>query len=179
MVGPLGDVERRLDEGAINITHLRPGMFMENLLQQVEPLRTMGSIFGLFPSNVPIPMIATRDIGDAAAQRLLNRNWSGREVLGLHGPADITHEEVATTLSEVLERPVRYVQISAEQFREALIQQGARADFADEFVKGFEKLATARFAAEPRTAETTPPPTLTQWAREALKPLLNGNAQER
>src|SRR5215510_11920116 len=89
-VSGLGLVERRLNEVAENIVHLRPGFFMENFLQQIDSIKRDGATYELIPGDIPYPMIATQDIGDVAAELLHEAKWSGQSIRGLHGPADLT-----------------------------------------------------------------------------------------
>src|ERR1700687_6013728 len=50
-----------------NVLHLRAAYFMENTLPQVNAIRMTGSAAGPFRPDLKLPMIATRDIGNAAA----------------------------------------------------------------------------------------------------------------
>src|SRR5580658_7048655 len=63
----------------LNVLHLRAAYFMENNLAAIDMIRGMG-LFGhaLLP-DLKLPMIATRDVGDYAAQRLLDLDFSGKE----------------------------------------------------------------------------------------------------
>jgi len=176
--GPVSNVqmvENALNDAGENVLHLRPGSFMENYLNYVPTLRSAGSIFAPFPGDVALPTIATRDIGDAAAEGLLDRSWTGRRYRGLHGPADLTGDEAAAILGETLGRPVRHVQVSPEQAREALLGMGAGPAFADAYVEMYQGFAHDPTPAEPRSPETTTPTTLAAWAGEVLKPLVTAS----
>ena len=119
-------------------------------------------------------MIATRDIADAAAPALLNRNWQGKRTRGLLGPADLTFNEVAHTLSEVTGRTIHYVAISPEQARQVFLGMGMGPAFVEGYLDMQAALSQPGAIAKSRTPETTTPTTLYQWASEVLKPLLNG-----
>ena len=72
-VGPISglhDVEKLINEVGCHVTHLRPGFFFENLLWQLDAIRTWGRDFAAHQRPRPYPMIATRDIGRVAAGRL-------------------------------------------------------------------------------------------------------------
>ncbi len=63
---------------------------MENNLAAIEMIRGMGLFGHVLLPNLKLPMIATRDVGDYAAQRLLDLDFSGkeaREVLGERAPS--------------------------------------------------------------------------------------------
>ena len=93
-VGPvvgLHNLERKLSTiPNLNALFLRAGYFMENLLPQVGVIRNMGSMAGPVRADLPLPMIATRDIGMAATEALLNRNFQGKAARELHGAKDRT-----------------------------------------------------------------------------------------
>lgn len=169
-VSNMQQVEAALNETKANVLHLRPGSFMENFLNSVPTIASAGSIFMPFPGDIALPTIATRDIGDAAADALRELSWTGTQVRGLHGPADISGNEAAAIFSDVLGRPVQYVQASPEQTRSAFLGMGASSAMADAYVEMYTGFASDPRSAEPRTPETTTPTTLAEWARQTLKP---------
>lgn len=170
----VGEIERAIDAFAANVLHLRPGAFFENFLIQVEAIRRDGAIYLPGPGSVRHPMIATRDIGDMAAAKLLDRSWTGRSVLGLHGPADLNYDEAAVIIGAAIGKPVRHVAITPEQFRQAAAGWGASADFIDHYLEMVEGTSRPDAKAELRTPETTTPTTLAEWAGEVLAPLASG-----
>jgi uncharacterized protein YbjT (DUF2867 family) len=99
-------VENALRELSLPITFLRPGWFMENCSWDVAPARERGVIPSfLQPLDKPVPMVATADIGQVAAE-LLQETWNGHRVVELEGPKRVTPNEVAATFSDLLGRPV-------------------------------------------------------------------------
>ncbi|HEY6401752.1 MAG TPA: NmrA family NAD(P)-binding protein [Blastocatellia bacterium] len=173
-ISGLGDIERRLNEVAECIVHLRPGFFMENFLQQIQPIRNDGALYFPVPGDLPYPFIATQDIGEVAAQLLLNRNWSGHRVRGLHGPADLSFSDATKILSESIGRPLKYVQIMPDQAYQSFIGIGASHGFAKGLVEMYQALSKPHPIAEARTPETTTPTTLREWSDAVLRPLLAG-----
>lgn len=173
--GPVSNlqlVENALNDAGENVLHLRPGSFMENFLLHVPTIRSAGSIFAPSAGNVSVPTVATRDIGDVAAESLLDRSWTGRRCRGVHGPTDLTGDQATAILSEVLGRPIHHVQVSPEQTQEAFVEMGASLAFADAYVEMYQGFAHDPVPAEPRSPETTTPTTLAEWAGEVLKPLV-------
>ncbi|WP_236025152.1 Rossmann-fold NAD(P)-binding domain-containing protein [Arenibaculum pallidiluteum] len=60
--------------------------FTDNLLRQVEPIRSQGVFFSPIARDLRLPTCATRDIAAGAAGLLLDPTWSGSgtvPVLGL------------------------------------------------------------------------------------------------
>ncbi len=81
---------------------LRPGWFMENALWDVAPARQTGEMASfLEPLDKPFPMVATADIGRAAAEALA-QTWSGTRVIEIEGPKRYTQIEIATLLGNAL-----------------------------------------------------------------------------
>lgn len=175
-VGPvsgLHDVERILDQDAQNITHVRPAFFFENFLWQVAPMKAAGSIFMPLPPDARLPMIATRDIAKAVASRLLDATWTGRSVMHLFGPADLTLTEAARIISEGVGRTVAYVQVPREAALKSLREAGASEDVANVMVEMYDGMAKGLLRPEtPRTAASTTSTTLLQFAREVIRPLV-------
>jgi uncharacterized protein YbjT (DUF2867 family) len=172
-INGLHDVEQHLNAVAPDLTHLRPTFFMENFLEHLDSIRDAGAIFMPIKGDVRLPMVATRDIADVAAARLLDASWSGQSVLGVHGPADLTFDEVAAVFSDVLGREVKHQKVPVEATREALIGMGLRPATADTMLEMYDAIDTGRLEiAEPRTPETTTPTTFEQFVREVVKPMI-------
>ena len=170
-ISGLRDIERRLNEAAENVVHLRPGFFMENFLQQIGSIKNDGAIYQALPGDMPYPIIATNDIGDVAAQLLLETKWSGRQTRGLHGPADLTFAEATKILSDSIGKPVKYVQISPDQAYQAFLGMGAGPGFAKALVEMYQALSRPNAIAESRTPETTTTTTLREWNDNVFRPL--------
>jgi len=170
-ISGLGEIERRLNEVAENVVHLRPGFFMENFLMQLESIKNDGAVYDLIPGDIPYPMIATQDIGAVAAELLRETKFSGQNIRGLHGPAHLTYVEAAKTLSDSLGKPVKLYQITADQAYQAFIGMGATSGFANGLVEMYQALARPGALTEERTPQTTTPTTLREWSDTVLRPL--------
>ncbi|HEU0172884.1 MAG TPA: NmrA family NAD(P)-binding protein [Blastocatellia bacterium] len=170
-ISGLRAIERRLNEAAENVVHLRPGFFMENFLQQLEPIKNDGAIYQPLPGDMPYPIIATQDIGDVAAQLLLETKWGGHQTRGLHGPADLTFADATKILSDSIGKPVKYVQISPDQAYQAFLSMGASPGFAKALVEMYQALSRPNAIAESRTPETTTTTTLREWNDNVFRPL--------
>lgn len=171
-ISGVGAIERLLNEAAENVVHLRPGFFMENFLQQIEPIRNDGAVYFPVPGNLPYPFIATQDISDAATQLLLKSNWSGRQTRALHGPADLTFADAAKILSESIGKPINYVQITPDQAYQTFLGIGASPGFVKGLLDMYQALSKPNAIAEQRTPETTTATTLREWSDAVLRPIL-------
>jgi uncharacterized protein YbjT (DUF2867 family) len=176
-VGPVGcqpAVEAAFAKAVPNLTVLRPGSFMENLLMHAASIAQTGTMFGRYPTSKRIPWIATRDIAATAVQALTDRTPTGRRILELQGPEDLDQLQVASIVSEGIGRPVRYVEVSEEQARQGMLATGMPGPFADLLLEMYAALNVGRMQREqPRTPATTTPTTLLEFAREVLKPAVD------
>jgi uncharacterized protein YbjT (DUF2867 family) len=173
-ISGLGIVERKLNEVAENIVHLRPSFFMENFLNQIEPIKGEGAIYDLVPADKPYPIVAVQDIGDVAAGLLSDTKWSGRNIRGLHGPADLSYAEAAKIMGESIGKPVKYVQITPEQAYQAFLGMGASPGFAKGLIEMYQAVSQPGAIAESRTPQTTTPTTMREWADTVFRPAYTG-----
>lgn len=169
-ISVLGEIERQLEAAAPNVVSLRAGYFMENLLNAVPTLKAEGVMYQPHPTDLPIDFVATRDIGDVAADELLDGTWSGHRVREVLGAGGRTLAEAAAVIGAELGRPVTCVSIPAEGLRQALLGMGASASVAAGYTEMVEGLNASRFAHGPRTPATTTPTTLEAFVREVLAP---------
>ena len=168
-ISGLHDVEELLNDAVHDITHLRPGFFFENLLWQLDTIRKWGRISLPLSGTTRYPMIATRDIGRVAAERLVNPGWTGRNICELHGPADLCFDEVAEILTEVLGRKIVYIKCDPQEMRQYLIENGMSENAADSLLEMYAAVEAGRMKTlQPRSAKTTTPTTLAEFARETL-----------
>jgi uncharacterized protein YbjT (DUF2867 family) len=169
-------VEETFKAALPNVTVLRPGAFMENFLNNVHTIATAGMIFGRYPTTKKIPMVATRDVAEKATASLLEES-DGSKLLELHGPEDLDQPTAARILSEVLGRPVKYVEVSAEQWRQGALGAGMPSFFIKLMLDMYGELQADRMErVQPRSASTTNTTTFKEFARAALKPAIEAEA---
>ena len=169
-VDGLHDVEQLLEGVAKNVLHLRPSFFMENHLNSRATIDAQGAIYSPIAGSTRVPMVATRDIAETAARRIVARDWTGRAVAGLHGPADLSFDEVAATIGEVLRKPVAHVKVPVDAVLQAMTGMGLSPDAARRMVELLQAAESGYLGrgAEPRTAQTTTPTTFLDFARSAF-----------
>ncbi|RJO66170.1 MAG: NAD-dependent epimerase/dehydratase family protein [Myxococcales bacterium] len=175
-IAGLYDVEQAINGVATNVTHLRPGMFMENTFYSLQTIKTANSIFMPISAKVKAPLVATRDIGDAAAEIFLDKNWSGKRVIHLFGPNELTFAEQALILSRVLERPISHITVSPDQAYQSLTQMGASPDVAKRYLEmysAFEK--GAPIAGLKNIPERRGATNFETFVREVFRPALLGD----
>jgi uncharacterized protein YbjT (DUF2867 family) len=179
-VGPvvgLHNMEVKLGQlPGIHVLNLRPGFFMENELMVIQPIRTMGVLPGGFTADLPLPMIATKDIGDYAAQRLHKRDFVGNTTQELLGPRDYTLKQVATILGQAIGKPeLRYMQVPFLMLEPALIQMGIAKGSATMLIELWKATNQGQVKAqEARSPQNTTPTTLDSFATAVFAPTYLG-----
>lgn len=173
-VGPiacLGEIERSFKHAAPNVTSLRAGSFMENFFNSLGTIASSGTIFGPHLANKKIPYVATKDIADKAVEALRDTRWKGFRIIGVHGPADIDPSEAAEIIGKGIGRPVRYVEVTVSQAKEAMLQAGMpgfMVDLLGDMYTGYREGRVV--SAEKRTPETTTKTSLLEFSRNVLGP---------
>jgi uncharacterized protein YbjT (DUF2867 family) len=175
----LHDSERRLNAvERLNVLHLRPAYFMENHLSAVQMIQLMGIFAGALKPDLKIPMIATRDVGAYAAERLLKLDFSGKQTQELLGERDLSMTEVAAVISRGIGKPdLRYVQFSYEQVEQTLVQMGLSTKTAAYLIEMFQGFNNGIVAGlEPRSAANTTPTSIETFVKEVFAPAYQGIA---
>jgi len=175
----LHDSERKLNAvERLNVLHLRPAYFMENHLSAVQMIQMMGIFGGALKPDLKIPMIATRDVGAYAAERLLKLDFSGKQTQELLGERDLNMTEVAAVISRGIGKPdLRYAQFSYEQVEQTLVQMGLSAKTAAYLIEMFQGFNHGIVAGlEPRSATNTTPTSIETFVREVFAPAYQGIA---
>ncbi|MGW8399117.1 NAD(P)H-binding protein [Streptomyces lydicus] len=144
--------------------------FFDNLLWQVASIRDDGVFTGTDAADRKAPTAATGDIAAAAAGLLLNRSWTGTGEVPVLGPEDLSPNDLARLMSEVLGRPIRYEQQTLEAFGTALAGRG----LGDGLVQGYLDMMRAKNDGLDdgvrRTPQTASPTTFREWCERVLKP---------
>lgn len=144
--------------------------FMDNLLRQTNAIKTQGVFFSPIRGDRKLPTCATRDIAAVAAKLLLDPSWTGRQSVPVLGPEDLSLNDMARIMSEVLGKPVRFQQITAEAFKAQLLKNGTSDAMAQAVLDMYLAKDNGLDNAEPRTPQATTPTTFRQWCTEELKP---------
>ncbi|MCI0585838.1 MAG: NAD(P)H-binding protein [Planctomycetes bacterium] len=124
--------EKRL-EGlpGLSVLHLRPGWFMENLLWAIPAIREHGVNGSALRGDLSIPLVATTDIGEKAADLLDRLDFRGRSVLEFVGPTPLNSHEATAALGKAIGKPdLRYVQVPYAEAERAMVASGMKPNFA-------------------------------------------------
>jgi len=144
--------------------------FMDNLLRQVESIKKEGLFSLPISGGLKQPSCATRDIAAVAARLLLDHSWGGVESRPVLGPEDLSYNDMARIMSEVLGTTVRFQQITGEAFKARLLSRGMSEAMAQGNLDMWVAYNQGLDTAEPRTPESTTPTSFRQWCEEVLSP---------
>jgi len=144
--------------------------FMDNLLRQVELIKNQGMFSLPISGDLKQPSACTRDIAATAAKLLLDQSWNGVGSVPVLGPEDLSYNDMATIMSEVLGKPVRFQEAPGQAFKARLLERGMSEAMAQANLDMWDAYNQGLDAAEPRTPQSTTPTSFRQWCEEELKP---------
>jgi uncharacterized protein YbjT (DUF2867 family) len=110
------------------VTFLRAAYFMENWAIALQGV-AQGILPTFLQADRAVPMVATRDIGLAAA-RLLAEGCSGKQIIQLSGPREYTPNDVAVALGRVVGQPIVAQQHPEEAMAGALLAAGTNPEWS-------------------------------------------------
>ncbi len=155
-----------------NVLYLRAGYFMENTLPQAGAIHMTGSAIGPLLPDLKLPVIATRDIGAAASDALLQLGFRGKQTRELLGQRDLNYTQIAATIGKSIGKPdLAYVQAPDDQFRATLVQMGMSDNFAGLLLEMAASLNSGYMRAlETRTSRNTTPTSFETFVAESFVP---------
>ena len=170
-VAGLHSSEEKLNAiSGLNALHLRAAYFMENNLAAIGMIHGMG-IFGnaLLP-DVKLPMIATRDVGDYAAQRLLHLDFSGKQTRELLGERDLSMTEVTAVIGRGIGKPdLEYKQFLYDQVEQVLTQMGVPPKGAALYIEMYKAInEQVLVPLEPRSPGNTTPTSFERFVQDVF-----------
>jgi uncharacterized protein YbjT (DUF2867 family) len=175
----LRNLEQKLSSVAgLNALYIRAGYFMQNLLPQIAVIQNFGVLGGPLRADLPVAMIATRDIGDWAAEELLQLSFVGKQARELLGQRDLTYREVASVMGKAIGKPsLTYSQFPPQLIKPALLQSGMSSSMADLILEMSDALNSGYMAPlEPRSARNTTPTPIETFVAEEFVPRFTGKA---
>jgi len=106
----------------MTFTHLRPNLYMQGLLAFASSIGSEGSFFAPI-GEARVSIVDVRDIAAVAAAALIESGHEGK-TYDITGPESLTHGEMASQLSDALEKKITFVDIPEGAMRNALIGFG-------------------------------------------------------
>ena len=144
--------------------------FMDNIVRQAEAIKNQGMFFSPIAGDRKLPAVATRDSATAASRLLLDDSWSGVDEVPLLGPQDLSFNDMAEIISEVLGKEVRFQQTTFDAYKDRFVRFG----MSEAMAQGMTDMAWAKNEGldngVQRTPENSTPTSFRQWCEEVLKP---------
>ncbi|MFF4849642.1 SDR family oxidoreductase [Streptomyces sp. NPDC001194] len=134
-------VEEHLRASGLAHTILRPYAFMQNLLR-LAPTLARGVILGTM-GDAPCNYVDCRDIGDVAAAALTSPGVAGGTYT-LTGPEAVSHPELASRISTLSGRQIRYVDLAPDELRDHLVRNAHMPTWLADHVTEIQQLAITR-----------------------------------
>lgn len=181
----LHELEQRLSEleGA-NVLVLRAAPYMDYLLANLPLIQTQKINGSAIKADLRFPMIATQDVAQEAAERLIGSDFTGRQVKLLLGPEDVSMREATRMIGSLVGQPdLPYVEFPSDGVKNALRGAGMSEEAASLIVEMQLALNEGRpFDGVLRTAESTTPTRLEEFlttalAQQAMPPPAAGGRQ--
>jgi uncharacterized protein YbjT (DUF2867 family) len=176
-VAGLHHLENKLNQiPGLHVLHLRAGYFMENTLAQIGIIKAMGMMAGPLRGDLKLPLIATRDIGAAAAERLFRLDFDGHRTAELLGERDVAMNEVSGIVGRAIGKPaLMYTQLPNEQVHGAMMQMGMSKSIADLIIEMAGGINSGHMVAlEKRSRANTTPTSYETFVNEEFVPRFKG-----
>jgi uncharacterized protein YbjT (DUF2867 family) len=143
--------------------------FMDNIVRQAEAIKNQGMFFSPIAGDRKLPAVATRDTAATASRLLLDDSWSGVDEVPQLGPEDLSFNDMAEIISEVLGKEVRFQQTTLAAYKDRFVGFG----MSEAMAQGMTDMAWAKNEgldnAVQRTSENSTPTSFRQWCEEVLK----------
>lgn len=168
IVQGLHDQEERLNKIAnLNVVHLRPAFFMENLLTTIDMIRNQNMVGSPLDGALRFPTIATQDVAEVATRYLTNRDFKGHTVRNLLGQRDVNYNEIVRVLGDAIgNRDLKYVRFPYDQARGAIVNMGASDSVATAMTEMMKTVNDGQFLGEAhRTPDTSTPTSIEEFAK--------------
>jgi uncharacterized protein YbjT (DUF2867 family) len=148
--------------------------FMDNIIRQAESIKNQGMFSSPIAGDRQLPSTATRDTAAAASSLLVDEGWSGVSEVPLLGPEDLSFNQMAEVISDVLGKEVRFQQTTFEAYKDRFLSFG----MSEAMAQGMTDMAWAKNEgldnAVARTRENSTPTSFHEWCHEVLKPAVLG-----
>jgi len=126
LLSQLGLVEHAFEHLPVPVAFLRAAWFIENAAWDVADARDHGLLHSfLQPLDKPVPMVATRDIAQVAAE-LLHDTWGGVRIVELEGPRRVSPNDLAQAFAKATGREVKPAVMPRDMWEATFTTQGMR-----------------------------------------------------
>jgi len=148
LISYLHKMEERLNSiKGLNVLHVRAGYFMENLVMNIDRIRTREVISMSLRGDLKIPMIATEDIARFIGERLEKRDFTGSSIQYLLGERDISMTEAASIIGKRIGmRDLTYFVVPYDEAEKELVEAGVSPDVSHAYLEMIRAFNEGRIA---------------------------------
>jgi len=160
------DQEQRLNRiEDLNVVHLRPAYFMENFLGSIGRIKRENTFGSSLRGDIPLALVATRDIAKVASRYLLELSISGKSVHDLLGERNLTLLEITKILGNAVGKSdLKYVQFPYQQVKDSMMSRGISESVADASIELSKTLnENPHIFDSERTPEKTTPTSIEEF----------------
>src|SRR5580704_1394476 len=125
LLNVLGRMEDAFGTLPMPVTFLRAAWFMENAAWDIDSAKSGLIQSYLQPLDRAVPMVATDDVGRAAAA-LLQERWEGKRVVELEGPQRVSPNALSAAFAKALGTSVRAEVVPRTQWESIFRAQGMK-----------------------------------------------------
>jgi uncharacterized protein YbjT (DUF2867 family) len=129
-----------LEKSGVAWTHLQPVFNMQNFLRFAPSIRSQGA-FHAPMRDAAISMVDARDVAAVAVEALTTAGHEGNTYL-VTGPEPLAFADAAQQLSALLDRPIRYIDVSPDQARNGMLGAGMPAWYVEDMLGFYAFYAT-------------------------------------
>jgi uncharacterized protein YbjT (DUF2867 family) len=124
-----GQTEKQLEQCGLGWTMLQPSFFMQNMLMYADSIIKQGAFY-CPAGDGKMGMVDVRDIAAVAVKTLTEPGHMGKKYV-ITGPEAISYGQIAEKISAVTGKPVKYVNVTPEDAKKAMLGAGMPEWFAD------------------------------------------------
>ena len=133
----------------VNILHLRPAYFYNNLFSNIDLIKNMGIIGSNFSAtDKTFTIVAPSDIADAAIAALLHRQFSGHSVQYIASD-EVSTDDIANAIGKAIGKTdLKWVAFTDEQALQGMLQAGLPEEVAKNYVEMGHALMSGEMGAD-------------------------------
>ena len=133
----------------VNILHLRPAYFYNNLFSNIDLIKNMGIIGSNFATtDKTFTIVAPSDIADQAITALLHQQFSGHSVQYIASD-EVSTDDIASVIGEAIGKPdLKWVGFTDEQALQGMLQAGLPEEVAKNYAEMGHALMSGTMGAD-------------------------------
>ena len=156
-ISGLGDIEKKLEKTNADVIYFRPGYFMENNFMAVQGIAADGAVYLPMPGSARVAAVAVTDIAKLAQELIQDTSRTGKSVVELAGPEEVSFNDAAQTIGKAIGKDVSHVEITSGQMLEAFTGMGISKNVTESYIELYDRFREGKVVPEvtPKKGETT------------------------